>query len=105
MPVSALMIADRHPEDIKAMIRKRGLTLEALSDRLGYSRAAVGIALYRPWPAVEAGIASFLGLSAVDLWPSRYEADGQPKRGLLRRADRKATAKAEPRLRQKHRAA
>ncbi|MBN8999077.1 MAG: helix-turn-helix domain-containing protein [Rhizobiales bacterium] len=91
------MIADPHPEDIKAMIRKRGLTLEALSQRLGYSRVVVGVALRRPWPAVEAGIAPFLGVAPAQLWPDRYDATGQPRRNAIRRA--------RPRLRQKAKAA
>ena len=105
MPVLASMVADRHPEDIKAMIRKRGITLEALSEQLGYSRVAVGITLRRPWPSVQAGIAAFLNLDPVAIWPSRYEADGRPRRGRLRRADRKPSRQAEARLRQKHQAA
>lgn len=95
------MIPENHPEDIKAAIRKRGLTLEALSESLGYSRVVVGVALRRPWPAVESGIASFLGISPQELWPDRYDADGKPRRGIRR----KASGRAASRLRQKSRAA
>ncbi len=98
------MIADKHPEDIKALIRKRGLSLEALSLRLGYSRVVVGMTLRRPWPAVEAGIASFLGVDPVQIWPSRYEADGSPRRKAS--ASRSIRSeRAESRLRQKRKAA
>lgn len=98
------MIADLHPEDIKAMIRKRGCSLEALSARLGYSRSAVDVALRHPWPAVQSGIASFLGMEPSDLWPSRYAADGAPRRhGRADKLDRSGTA--ESRLRQKSRVA
>jgi len=98
------MIAELHPEDIKAMIRKRGMTLEALSAQLGYSRVAVGIALRRPWPAVQSGIASFLGVEPTDLWPSRYAAgSAQSNRGRADKLDRSRAA--EPRLRQKNKVA
>jgi len=97
------MIADRHPEDIKAMIRKRGLSMEALSLRLGYSRVVVGVALRRPWPAVQAGIASFLGVEPQDLWPSRYDAAGMPRRQGS--AGSKASRRPASRLRQNDKAA
>ncbi len=98
------MIADTHPEDIKAMIRKRGCSLEALSLRLGYCRSAVDTALRRPWPAVQAGIASFLGVEPTDLWPSRYEANGSPKRAS-RAAEQNPSRASQSRLRQKSKAA
>ncbi|MCX5497287.1 helix-turn-helix domain-containing protein [Kaistia dalseonensis] len=98
------MIADKHPEDIKAMIRKKGLSMEALSQRLGYCRVAVGVTLRRPWPAVQAGIASFLGIDPSSLWPSRYEADGTPRR-IRAASGSKSRGSAEARLRQKDKAA
>ncbi len=74
--------ADWHPEDIKAAIRKTGTTMEALGLSAGFSRVVVGIALRRPIPRVEALIARHLGVSPQTIWPSRYDADGNPLRGL-----------------------
>ena len=82
--------ADWHPEDIKAAIRKTGVTMEVLSAAGGFSRSSVGIALRRPIPKVEAWIARHLGVRPQDIWPSRYDADGQPRRGLY------AVSKNEP---------
>jgi Ner family transcriptional regulator len=92
---------DWHPEDIKAAIRKRGTTLEALSLAHGYSRSAVRMALLRPSPAVQAIVARFLGVAPQELWPSRYEADGSPRRS--NRA--KGSGRQAPRHRQKAEAA
>ena len=70
--------ADWHPEDVKAAIRKTGLTCEALAMRLGYERSCVRGALRRPWPKLEAMIAAHLGHPAPHIWPSRYDAHGNP---------------------------
>ncbi len=76
------MPADMHYEDIKAAIRKSGITMDALARRHGYSGAVVRITLRRPWPAVEAIIAQRLERKPQDIWPSRYDADGVPLRGV-----------------------
>lgn len=73
--------ADWHPEDVKAAIRKTGVTLTALAKRHGLTGSAVRMTLIRPWPRVEAIVASHLGCRAQDIWPSRYDASGQPLRG------------------------
>lgn len=70
-----------HVEDIKAAIRKTGVTLVGLSLRSGLERSAVGQALLRPWPNVERVIANHLGLRPQDIWPSRYDESGNPLRG------------------------
>lgn len=73
---------DWHPEDIKAAIRKTGVSLTALSRANGLSESAVRRTLIRPWPRVQAIIAQHLGLPASTLWPSRYDARGRPLSGL-----------------------
>jgi Ner family transcriptional regulator len=69
---------DWHPADVLATLKKRGLTLAGLSVAHGYHPTAAGKALRRPWPAMEAIIAAELGLPAQQLWPSRYDAAGDP---------------------------
>lgn len=70
-----------HREDIKAAIRKRGLSLAELSRLFGDSGGeVVRMALRRPWPAVEERIARFLKCSAAEIWPDRYDATGAPIR-------------------------
>lgn len=39
------------------------------------------MALHRPWPKAERIIAEFIGVSAREIWPSRYHHDGAPKSG------------------------
>jgi len=69
---------DWHPADVLATLKKRGRTLAGLSVAHGYHPTAAGKALRRPWPAMEAIIAAELGLPPQRLWPSRYDAAGQP---------------------------
>lgn len=65
-----------HKEDIKAAIRKRGITLEELAVANNLPSGACAMALFRPHFAAELTIAEFLGLSPRQIWPQRYDADG-----------------------------
>lgn len=68
-----------HPEDIKAAIRKRGTTLSDLSRAHGYNDQAARLALRnRRSYAVEAVIATELGVPAHEIWPDRYDSNGKP---------------------------
>ncbi len=96
---------DWHPEDIKAAIRKSGTTVTALSVAAGFSRAAVGVALRYPIPTVQAVIAQHLGLKPQQIWPSRYDARGLPKKGLVALVRRERSASAPSPHRQKSEAA
>lgn len=73
-------MTDWHPEDVKAAIRKTGITLTDLSIGAGYEKSAVGKALFQPWPQVEDIIAERLGTDPWVIWPSRYDSSGHPKR-------------------------
>lgn len=64
-----------HPEDIKAAVRKRGVTLDELSVRAGLPKGACRAALRLGHRAGEAAIAAFLGVRGADLWPNRYETE------------------------------
>ena len=75
------MASDWTRDDVKEAIRRTGLSCRQLSLRNGFSQIAVVTALTRPWPAVEGVIAKHLGLSPASIWPSRYDAQGQPKHG------------------------
>jgi len=68
-----------HKEDIKAAIRKRGITLEALSIEHGLDRRACAYTLYRPNFAAELVIAEFLGVVPRQIWPQRYDQAGNYK--------------------------
>lgn len=65
-----------HAEDIKAAIRKTGVTLSSLSLASGLCECACRAALRRPIPAANVAIAEYLGIPLCDLWPRWYDADG-----------------------------
>ena len=73
---------DWHPADVVAALKKRGKSLAGLSTAHGYHPTAAGKALKRPWPAIEAIISEALGVSAQQLWPSRYDVEGRPRTRL-----------------------
>ena len=74
------MAKDWHREDIKAAIRKTGMTLGALSLTHKLSRRAVSVTLQKPWPRVQAIVAKHIGVAPQVIWPSRYDASGAPLR-------------------------
>jgi Ner family transcriptional regulator len=74
---------DWHPEDVKAAIRKTGVTLKALSIQNGYSASVIRRTLKIPYPAAQAIIARHLGVAPQDIWPSRYDETGTPLKGRL----------------------
>lgn len=73
-------MADWHPEDIKARIRRRGVGLVDLDRKAGLCRRATAHALTMPHANAEAAIAEFLGVPAHVIWPSRYHPDGRRKK-------------------------
>ena len=65
-------IKNMHKEDIKAAVRKRGLSLEELSLQSGLSKSAIPVGLTKPVPRANRAVANFLGVELQDLWPSLY---------------------------------
>ena len=66
-----------HPEDIKAAIRKTGITLTALSLQNGLGESTVRQAiLFHHCPAGERVIIDYLKIDPHELWPERYDEDG-----------------------------
>lgn len=68
-----------HAEDIKAAIRKTGITLKALAVAGGLSESAVRKALAVPSPRAEKLIADRLNKSLHEIWPDRYDRRGGRK--------------------------
>ena len=78
-------MADMHPEDIKAEIRKRGYSLTELAEINGLAKQSISEAIrMRSSARAEKVIAELLEMKAREIWPSRYRADG--KRIMLRRS-------------------
>jgi len=70
-----------HREDIKAAVRKTGLTLEGLSLKHGLAPHACSVALCGRHPPAEAAIAEHINVPLWDLWPARWRRphrDGDP---------------------------
>lgn len=66
-----------HREDIKAEIRKRGMTMNALAAARGLRPSTVRNALSRPVFSGEIAISDFLGVAAHELWPDRWTPEGR----------------------------
>lgn len=74
-------LKDWHPAEVGAALRMKGYSLRQLSLLNGYSNPnSLAKALHRPYPLAEAIIAEALGISATDIWPSRYGSDGKSNR-------------------------
>lgn len=71
---------DWHKADIKAALEKAGWTLRALARHHGLGHTATTEALSKPYPAAERRIAGAIGVHPWEIWPSRYDADGNPNR-------------------------
>lgn len=63
---------DLHRADIIAALKKKGISMSALSRKHGLASTTLANALDRPWPKGERIIASALGLEPSEIWPSRY---------------------------------
>lgn len=64
---------DWHVEDIKCALRKKRITLTALSIGAGLAPCTLNNALRVSYPKAERIIANALGLEPQDIWPSRYQ--------------------------------
>lgn len=95
------MTQNKHPEDIKAAVRKTGVSLAELARRHGMAPSTGARALYLPCPTMNRAIADHLGVSVHELWPEWFDADGE----RLHRFERKSISAAVPESRQKRRVA
>ena len=78
-------VRDWHPEDVKAAIRKKGVSLSELARRHRLSNSAIKMTLRRRSAPVQSIIAAHLGLPPWEIWPSRYDERHEPIDG--RRCD------------------
>lgn len=71
---------DWHRADIKAALEKAGWTLRKLAVANGYVAGVMCHPLNQQYPKAEAIIAKAIGETPQAIWPSRYNADGTPKK-------------------------
>ena len=67
-----MMQPDWHPADIIAALKKRGMSLAAVSRNAGLASSTLANALTRHWPKGERLIAEALDVAPENIWPSRY---------------------------------
>ncbi|GAL44502.1 MULTISPECIES: helix-turn-helix domain-containing protein [Citrobacter] len=67
-----MMLQDWHSADIIAALKKRGMSLAAVSRNAGLASSTLANALTRHWPKGERLIAEALDVAPEDIWPSRY---------------------------------
>ena len=75
---------DWHWKDVLAALHKRGWSLRQVGIEEGYpDGAALGEVARRPYPKAEAILASYAGVDhPMEIWPSRYDAAGNPNRRM-----------------------
>lgn len=72
---------DWHKADIKAALAKVGWSLNQLGLVHGYNcKSALARALHAPYPRAERIIADAIGVKPEEIWPSRYNANGESNR-------------------------
>lgn len=67
--------ADWHPEDIKAELHKRGLSLAELGRRNGYADGSFKSVLRTKSKPPQQIVACALGVPPETIWPSRYQTE------------------------------
>jgi Ner family transcriptional regulator len=65
-------VSDWHKEDIKAAIRKRGVSMSELARANDYNPRTFANVLHLKYPKLEKIVAEFLGTTPDVIWPSRY---------------------------------
>lgn len=88
---------NKHPEDIKAAIRKRVGTMAELARQHGVHSSTVICAISRPQPTGNRIIAELLGLSLFELWPEWFDADGNRRLSDTNRIARRRRSQCQKR--------
>ena len=58
---------------------QKGETFASISREEGFtSCSGVMMVKYKPWPAMEKTVADIIKVHPMEIWPSRYKADGSP---------------------------
>ncbi|WP_213990397.1 helix-turn-helix transcriptional regulator [Sodalis sp. dw_96] len=63
---------DWHPAEVIAALKKRGMSLAAVSRKAGLASSTLANTLTKHWPKGEKLIAEELGMTPAEIWPSRY---------------------------------
>lgn len=70
-----------HAEDIKAAIRKKEVTISELAIAIGSRASVISRALREPVSErVERQVAEFIGRKPHEVWPDRFDRNGERRR-------------------------
>lgn len=81
-PKKPALQEDWHPAFTVYRLRLKGLSLRRLARLNGYAQGSATLVMRVAWPKIERLVASAIGVTPQEIWPSRYNADGTPKSGL-----------------------
>lgn len=70
------MAKNQHPEDVKAAVRKTGISLAELARQNGLAAVSGRRCLYEPVPRANRAVAERLGRPVHELWPEWFDAKG-----------------------------
>ena len=73
---------DWHPAFIVYQLRLKGLSFRRLARLNGYAQGSATLVTRIAWPKMQRLVANAIGVQPQEIWPSRYNPDGTPKRGL-----------------------
>jgi Ner family transcriptional regulator len=79
---------DWNPAYIVYQLRLKGLSFRRLARLNGYAQGSATLVNRIAWPKMESLVARAIGVPPQQIWPSRYNPDGTPKRGLHSRKGR-----------------
>lgn len=71
-------------EQIFEALHRAGWSLRRLALHHEVNPSTFQAVIYRPYPRAELRVAEALGVTPQEIWPSRYDADGQPNRPMGR---------------------
>lgn len=76
------VITDWHWADVMAALKKRGWSLRQVGIAEGYpDGSSLGETARKNYPKAERILAAYAGAKhPMDIWPSRYDSNGQPNR-------------------------
>ncbi len=63
---------DWHPAEVIAALKKRGMSLAAVSRKAGLASSTLANTLTKHWPKGEKLIAEELGMTPAEIWLSLY---------------------------------
>lgn len=84
-----MALKNLHPEDIKAAIRKTGISVSAVGINAGLTGSATRKALSHLVPAANRAIANHLKTTVQELWPEWFDERGNRKKSAS--SNRKVT--------------